>query len=162
MPNWVRNNVKFGTDKVIKECVIKNENGVEEFDFDKIIPMPKVLEEENGLDKLTLEERLIFLEENDNCDNWYDWNVHHWGTKWNSSETCVVNDKEVEFETAWSMPEPIFREISKKYNTTVEVEYADEGITENSGRVVYENGDEVYYEPGDGEFCKKIWGWGDE
>lgn len=159
MPNWVRNNVKFGTDKVIKECIVKDENGVEKFDFNKVIPMPKVLEEENGFNKLTLEERLLFLKENDNCDNWYDWNVHYWGTKWNSSETCVVNDKEVEFETAWSMPEPVLQEISRKYNTTVEVEYADEGITENSGRVMYENGVEVYYEPGDEKFCKKIWGW---
>ena len=48
MPNWVRNHVEFGTDKVLKDCI--DEKG--EFDFNKILPMPKVLEED-GFDKMT-------------------------------------------------------------------------------------------------------------
>ena len=121
--------------------------------------MPKALEEDDGLDKMTQEERLLFLRDNDNCSDWYSWHVHFWGTKWNSSETYVIDDYNVEFDTAWNMPEEIFREISKKYNTTVEVEYADEGIVENSGRTVYENGMLIEDEPGDEEFRNKVWGW---
>lgn len=161
MPNWVRNKVKFGTDQVIKDCMTIRETGNKEFDFNKVIPMPKELEEENGFEKLTMEEKLIFLKENDNCDNWYDWNVKHWGTKWNSSETFVVNDKEVEFDTAWSTPEPIFKAISKKYNTTVKVGFADEAIGENCGILAYKNGEETYYKEGDADFAERIWGYKD-
>ena len=159
MPNWVRNHIEFGTDKVLKECITKTERDMDEFDFNKVIPMPKELEEENGLEKLTIEERLLFLKEHNGCDNWYDWCIQNWGTKWNSNETFIINDKVVEFDTAWSMPEPVLREISRKYNTTVRVEFADEGIIENSGTVIYEDGMEVFYEPGDDRFRKKVWGW---
>lgn len=159
MPNWVRNHVKFGTDKVIKDCITKHETGNEEFDFDKIIHMPEILNEENGLDTLTLEDRLLFLKENDNCDNWYDWHCHFWGTKWNSTETIVVNDKEVWFDTAWSTPDQIFKAISKKYDTTVEVEFADEALGNNCGALTYDKGEETSYNPGDEEFAARVWGW---
>jgi len=163
MPNWVRNKVKFGTDKVLKDCVIE-ERGRREFDFNKIIPMPKELEEEGGLEKLTLEQRLVFLKENGGCDNWYDWSIKHWGTKWNANDTIVVNDYEVVFDTAWSTPDTIFRAISAKYNTTVEVDYADESIGTNCGKISYDNGEEIDYEDKDGDegFSAAIWGWDDE
>lgn len=163
MPNWVLNHVKFGTDKVLKDC-IKEESGRTFFDFNKIIPMPSVLDDENkdAFDKMTVEEKLLFLKENDNCDNWYDWRIHFWGTKWNANDTSVINDYEVEFQTAWSMPEPILEEISKKYHTVVDVSYADEGIVENSGIVIYEDGVEIEYIPGDQKFYDDFWGWNSE
>ena len=40
-------------------------------------------------------------------DNWYDWQVHHWGTKWDiqcNDATLVDNVLEVSFESAWSPP----------------------------------------------------------
>lgn len=44
---------------------------------------------------------------------WYGWHIAKWGTKWNAAETHIVNRDTVEFWTAWSMPEPIFAELSK-------------------------------------------------
>ena len=153
MPNWVKNNVRFGTDKVLKECL--DEKG--HFDFNKVIPMPEVLKDENGLDKLTQEERLLFLKDNDGCDNWYDWSIRNWGCKWNANETIKIDNKTVSFQTPWSMPDPIFLEISRKYKTTVVVEYGDECIAENSGRVEYYDGEEMCYIEGDGEYVDKVW-----
>ena len=46
MPNWVLNNVKFGTDKVLKECMT-TKNGHADFDFEKILPMQDVLKDED-------------------------------------------------------------------------------------------------------------------
>lgn len=155
MPNWVKNNVEFGSEEVIKKCM---DDKNRDMDFNKIIPMPKILEDDEGLEKLSLEERLLFVEENEGCDNWYDWRINFWGCKWGASETYVVDKTHVTFQTPWSMPEKIFREISKKFNTRVVVEYADEGISENSGRVVYENGEEITYEPGDDGFYDRVWG----
>lgn len=161
MPNWVLNNVKFGTDKVLKEC-LTTENGHTEFDFEKVVPMPDILrddEEENKFDKLTLEEQLLFLKENDGCKDWYNWRCRFWGCKWNASDTFAIGDHEVSFMTPWSLPDEIYKAISKKYNTTVEVEYADESIGENSGKVLYENGEQVEYEQGDSGFRDEIWGY---
>lgn len=157
MPNWVRNKVTFGTDKVIKDCVVKID-GHKQFDFNKIIPMPHVLDDDGGgLDSLTQEQRLIFLKENDGCSDWYSWRLRFWGTKWNAAETVVTGKNEVVFDTAWSMPDEIYKAISKKYHTTVEVEYADECIGDNCGMSVYENGEEVDYSQGTARFAEKVW-----
>lgn len=163
MPNWVKNNVTFGTPKILKECVTERDGNVE-FDFEKVIPTPDEFKEgnEDALDKMTLEERLLFLKENDGCEDWYSWRLRFWDTKWNASDTFIISDRQVEFCTAWSMPDAIYKELSKKYNTTILVEYADEGISENSGTVEYRDGYEVSYEPGDEKFRDRVWGWGDE
>ena len=47
MPNWVKNKVRFEDKRVIKECYTE-ENGEENFDFDKIIPMPKSMHLTSG------------------------------------------------------------------------------------------------------------------
>ena len=93
------------------------------------------------------------------CDTWYDWSCKYWGTKWNSSGAYYIDENNIEFETAWSCPYNIFKEISKKYNTRVEVQYADEDIGSNCGTLVFENGKEVEYECGDEEFACEVWGY---
>lgn len=157
MPNWVRNEVKFGTYKVLKDCITE-ENGTKHFDFNKIIPMPKELADEDAYNKLSIEEKILFKKKWGEDYGWYEWANEHWGTKWNANDTYIVSDTEVGFETAWAMPRPVYKAISEKYNTTVEVEYADEGIAENSGRIVYENGEEILYEPWDREKYDDFWG----
>ena len=121
--------------------------------------MPEELDDysERSLDKLSIEEQMLFLKENDGIDNWYDWRVKNWDTKWNASETVVLNKKKVMFDTAWSAPFKIFRKLSEMYHTKVVVRYADEGIIENSGKVIYEDGVEIDYTPGDKRFCDRVW-----
>lgn len=78
-------------------------------------------------------------------NDWYDWNVDRWGTKWDASDvevgepaisqsdpdSCSVH---IEFQTAWSMPGGIFSELIKRHP---ELEfagvYADEDIGSNCG-----------------------------
>lgn len=160
MPNWVENIVRFDTSKVMKDCIKKHaERETLEFDFNEILPMPKILDDEGNFDKLTQEERLLFLKENDGCDNWYSWRLRFWGCKWNASETQIIDGRTVKFQTPWSMPDNIFRAISKKYNTTVTVLYADESWGYNCGLAEYENGEEVDYESKDSDegFSEKVW-----
>lgn len=96
------------------------------------------------------------------CDTWYDWSCKHWGTKWNCNSVYAIDDNNVEFETAWSCPYELLKEISKKYNTKVVVEYADEDIGSNCGTLTFENGEETDYEKGDSNFAYHIWGYTDE
>jgi hypothetical protein len=54
-----------------------------------------------------------------NPNNWYDWSVKNWGTKWNACYVDVTfeSDDEVhyQFETAWDYPHPIIRELRRKF-----------------------------------------------
>lgn len=66
--------------------------------------------------------------------DWYGWSIHNWGTKWSAYEVLVhLNDVPggkliFEFQTAWSFPEHIFRELPKKYPTlTFSTSTFDEG-----------------------------------
>jgi hypothetical protein len=101
--------------------------------------------------------------------NWYDWNNHNWGTKWNASEsTYNQEDKILEFQTAWSTPEPIHREMARRFpDLTFAGTYADEDFGCNTGSI--ENGEIYPLENLTEEACETaatLWGmegyWDDE
>lgn len=70
--------------------------------------------------------------------NWYEACKSLWGTKWNACESHIDESKmQIEFETAWSCPFPILREISKSVPLTVA--FADEDIGSNCGLVTIKN-----------------------
>jgi len=63
--------------------------------------------------------RLVFKSTGISDQRWYDWRVNHWGTKWDCYDVEVTDDDpdqfEVEFNTAWSPPEPICAAIRDEY-----------------------------------------------
>ena len=47
-------------------------------------------------------------------DNWYDWRVANWGTKWNACDSAYDEETEmVKFDTAWSIPYQIISKIAQ-------------------------------------------------
>lgn len=72
---------------------------------------------------------------------WYNWNVEHWGTKWNAY-SCKKKDINVyTFETAWSPVPKIIETISYKYTDAVlKYKWSDEDTGSNCGYCVYKNG----------------------
>lgn len=54
-------------------------------------------------------------------DRWYDWRVHHWGTKWDLCKNDIEwGDEEsdyitMHFDTAWAPPEGIATELKNKF-----------------------------------------------
>lgn len=51
-------------------------------------------------------------------NNWYNFNVREWGTKWDAGHPEVEKTDEglaVAFETAWSPPEPIFHAMVEQF-----------------------------------------------
>lgn len=71
---------------------------------------------------------------------WYDWNIAHWGTKWNAYEAKAV-DGGIEFETAWSAPHPIIAKLSDNFpEFEIRHKWADEDIGHNLGERVYKAG----------------------
>ena len=74
MPNWCNNNITItGPNKVIDkiEKIVKDETGKSGQLLNYFYPMPKELEDTEGLSKKP---------------NWYDWRVDNWSTKWDVCE----------------------------------------------------------------------------
>lgn len=81
------------------------------------------------------------LEEYGTTD-WYDWRINNWGTKWNAYETKLLNDNSIGFQTAWSTPLDIIKELSLQYpSLEFEVKYADEDYGYNVGEYLFKNGE---------------------
>jgi hypothetical protein len=79
------------------------------------------------------------------ADNWYDWQLHNWGTKWNAYDQ-VFNEASntITFDTAWSTPQEAMIHLSKKYPTlTFKVEFADEDLGHNVGKYTLTGGEIV-------------------
>ena len=142
MPNHVTNVISFSGDKSRISAMLKeiqnDEHGIGSVDFEKILPMPDTVY--NG--SLGIHERELYGE-----NNWYDWRIGNWGTKWNSygyTENTTFQDGKIKFLTAWSAPHPILQKLSEMFpDVKMEHEWADEDIGRNCGRYVYYDGERV-------------------
>ena len=142
MPNHVTNVISFSGDKSRISAMLKeiqnDEHGIGSVDFEKILPMPDTVY--NG--SLGIRERDLYGE-----NNWYDWRIGNWGTKWNSygyTENTTFQDGKIKFLTAWSAPHPILKKLSEMFpDVKMEHEWADEDIGMNCGRYIYYDGERV-------------------
>ena len=142
MPNHVTNVISFSGDKSRISAMLKeiqnDEHGIGSVDFEKILPMPDTVY--NG--SLGIRERELYGE-----NNWYDWRIGNWGTKWNSygyTENTTFQDGKIKFLTAWSAPHPILKKLSEMFpDVKMEHEWADEDIGMNCGRYIYYDGERV-------------------
>lgn len=115
MPNWTVNKI-FADPAVISALL--NEQG--DVDFERIIPIPAIIPRES----MTYEDMI-----KSNGRNWRDWCIEHWDTKWNASSTSVHSESVVEFQTAWSHPAAVVRELSKLFpEHEINVHFADEDL----------------------------------
>ena len=97
--------------------------------------------------------------------DWYDWSCKNWGTKWPAYEISVSRADdctiEMDFQTAWSMPEPIIVEIISKFpNLYFEGVFADEDIGSNCGKWVGKSGTYILVDQLQEEavcFACKVW-----
>ena len=183
MPNHIINVVKIESDDNAKQARIMlwllNYQGV--FDFNRIIPMPKILRNTRSPNDNNAEQCIKLT----GCSDWYSWSNTYWGTKWNAYHQDVYHNevifqpwhlsckpknflsgavfrgyvkrinkkrfkaaveysgvpKVIRFQSAWSMPEPIYRAMSKRFPDVVfYVQYADEDIGSNCGEIRLKNG----------------------
>ena len=95
---------------------------------------------------------------------WYEWAYQNWGTKWNACHCSYNNeDKMLNFQTAQRTPLPVILKLSAAaLGVQMSLEFADEDIGHNCGRVVFKNGDiREIYKPEEGreafEFSAEVW-----
>lgn len=126
------------------------------FDFEKIVPMPENI----FRGPLGQKERDTY-----GANNWYDWSLANWGTKWNSYDgEWYWEGESIQFNTAWSTPEAIYRALIRKFpNLDFEVKFADEDMGYNCGKFSYdsEQGGLDFWEPNNEnegvEFACEVW-----
>ena len=166
MPNHVTNKVVIiGKSERILEIVefLKSEDGIQSIDFNKIIPMPvELLNTTSPVVELLnttspVKERDIFLIAKYGSDNWYNWSINKWGTKWNAYNTLEarLNPKMTRatflFHTAWSTPAPVIQKLSEMFpDVKIKTWYADEDFGRNVGKYAFENGEVIFDDSLDG------------
>lgn len=151
---------------------IKGEKEEQYIDFNTFAPIPKELEGTQSPTKIITqeeydkqEERIAKGELTENeqkwvlsrgltkelseqykkqfgADNWYDWNIQNWGTKWNAYEQYSIKDSySISFQTAWGTPFNAIQKLSAKYPTLrFDIEYCDEDFGSNVGVYTFKKG----------------------
>ena len=184
MPNHIKNVLKFKNLKPDqREFIVNNFTSQLEdddgegvfpldciFDFDKIIPEPKI-KSDCPKDCLVNKDSHIHEYEDRPWFDWYEWHNKYWGTKWNAYDGYVKIEKSTitfVFSTAWSAPYPIYEQLAKKYNFDFEVRYADEDWGSNCGiftcepdgtsgtRTLYHDNAKDYYKDATA-FARRLW-----
>ena len=123
MPNWCENRVDIsGEPEYVRKFM---EHVGKKFDFQKIIPMPKELEDTTSPVRTEGEHanmtsgRQKELLDKYGFDNWYDWALSNWGTKWPADGAQLVVNKEnycrFMFMTAWCPPAGIYRKVKELF-----------------------------------------------
>lgn len=141
MPNWCSNVLMLNEDsndsilKVLKDYIDENGNLV----FDRIMPMPEELRETTSPTPDDVSEdtkKKLILKYG--ADNWWDWCVQNWGTKW-EPDTISADDGHVSFSTAWSPPIGIVKQLSKLTGRDFRLTYIEEGVDFCGEYFSYEN-----------------------
>lgn len=105
--------------------------------------------------------------------DWYDWCCDHWGTKWGACHEEVgeiaevgngLASVEIMFDTAWSVPSPIFSALAETYpKIRFSGRWADEDMGHNCGLWEAENGivavTEYDFLPNPLELACEVWGY---
>lgn len=92
-----------GEPEAIKKLLDSLE-GEEGFDFNKLIPMPASV----YTGPIGPEEKTKYKD-----NNWYDWGMKNWGTKWNCYEQKKLSENTIKFMTANTVPVPVFKKLAE-------------------------------------------------
>jgi hypothetical protein len=116
MPNWCTNSLSVTAEnkedltQFLEKVRGEDESGnLQEFTFHSLVPRPK-----------------------SESDNWYDWNIGNWGTKWDANDAYVSIEEEYayfSFDTAWSPPIEWVRAVAPMFpELTFELTYHEGGM----------------------------------
>ena len=135
MPNWTENDITFVCKTKESAYQLKSllESKEQKFDFNNITPMPiEIKETVSGSENCKPDwqkEQSEELIKKYGHDNWRDWSIDKWGTKWNAVESKISQTENVlkySFNTAWDAPREIILtliELQKTILKDVKIEW---------------------------------------
>lgn len=110
MPNWCENDLEVSGNKAnIKAFKEKVRSEESHLSLASLVPMPK-----------------------DQIDNWYEWSISNWGTKWDVTDVELFMNKErtlnYGFSSAWSPPVPWLEKVTVLFpNLRFKLRYSEPG-----------------------------------
>lgn len=112
MPNWTENSVILHHSDPSKIAALKEQletasDSNAEYFFNYLRPRPA-----------------------DKSEDWYDWNVENWGTKWDSNPSLFEIDNNnicLDFQTAWGPPIALYEYLTNE-GWGVDALYAEPGV----------------------------------
>ena len=140
MPNWNENELTITGDREQLQNFIKKAKGVNHEGKDtnlllnNFVPLPEELKNTRSPSrnpKSARSQRLIKIY---GCDNWWDWNIKNWGTKWDIDPDglmfSLLKKKAIyDFDTAWSPPVKWLKKVSILFpKLTFKLKYEEPGI----------------------------------
>ena len=134
MPNWCNNNISISgpTDTIKQLWEDANQEGEAGGLLNAMVPMPEALRDTVKGSGEELQEVWV-----DGCNNWYDWCVKNWSTKWDvSTEGLEFTDNgdgtaviEGWFDSAWSPPIGAYEKFCDDMdNCDLEASYHEPGM----------------------------------
>ena len=161
IPNWCENKLvvtgpreelaKFATMGRGKSSFLEDSGEEVSLSCNSFVPMPKELE---GTQSPPDETKPNLIKKY-GADNWYDWHLRNWGSKWDLSNVTINtnifhvnpkgNNKKVRrlmygFDTAWSPPEPFIAKVGEMFpQLKFKLEYWESGMA-FSGVFIVKNG----------------------
>lgn len=135
MPNWCDNTLYISATK--KENLDEFEKAVNEKNlFHTFVPMPAELVDTKSPSD-SPNETLIKLFGH---DNWYDWRLANWGTKWEASDVQIDRPTNLSmyiiFNTAWGPPDIFFQRLGKMFPKLTFIDsWSIEGGHEGAGNI---------------------------
>jgi len=166
MPNHCTNLLSCTSGKSLGEILkpYMTEDG-KNIDLNKILPMPEGIRKLNDMsthEEITKQRTPEEQQERDALieslkeqnkketghESWYEWCVANWDTKWNAYNCWSLEDSDMTlddisnlgFQTAWSPPINVIRELAKLTGESLRMSYYDEAWM--FGGVYYVNADE--------------------
>lgn len=128
---WAKNedgSYKYETKEQVHESVFSFWNAVSPTNLDAYfgIKPPKQHNPDETMAETMAEIKRGFEED----DDWYNWNVRNWGTKWDACNAAVweePSELRYDFDTPWGIPEEGMIAVSKKYpNLTFDLHSEEE------------------------------------
>jgi len=158
MPNWCSNSITIsGSTDTIKQLWDDAHVGDDFGLLNAMVPMPKELDGTTSPSSSADKPQPLV----DGFDNWYDWRVQNWGTKWDVSDEGLeyVDNKDGTshitgwFDSAWAPPIEAYNTfLDDMDGCSIEATY-EEGGMDFAG--IYTDGDDQYME-GLAEWCEKV------
>lgn len=135
MPNWCFNSLCVsGSNKAIAEFakwLEKGEGDDSGFKLNKIDPLPAALDGSQSPTENPESDWAKEMREKYGFDNWYDWQIAHWGTKWDVNADCEKTDNGfcITFESAWSPPTTAILTLAKEFSSlSFDLLYQESGM----------------------------------
>ena len=127
MPNWCFNRLRVyahdgeESEKQLKKFIKENVNIDKDnaLSFQGSAPRPKDLDITAGSRTEEEEAQAKINRKKYGYEDWYEWSINEWGTKWDACSSYVDDEDDNEicitFETAWSPPLEWMQKASAKY-----------------------------------------------